>query len=138
MSSNMNIGEAALASGVTAKMIRHYEEIGLIPAVARTDAGYRRYSEREIHLLRFIRQCRVLGFSIKQSADLMGLWLDQERPSSKVKQLARTHIDELDGKIAELQSMKATLEKLVRHCHGDNRPDCPILDALGAQTPCCD
>jgi Cu(I)-responsive transcriptional regulator len=138
MSSNMNIGDAALASGVSAKMIRHYEEIGLIPAVNRSDAGYRRYSEREIHLLRFIRQCRVLGFSMKQTADLMGLWLNQERPSSKVKQLAKAHIDELDAKIAELQSMKVTLEQLVQHCHGDHRPDCPILDALSDQTRCCD
>jgi len=133
---SMNIGDAATTSGVSAKMIRHYEEIGLIPAVARTDAGYRRYSERDIHLLRFIRQGRVLGFSIKQIADLMGLWLDQARPSSKVKQLAKEHIHELDEKIRELQTMKSTLEQLVLHCHGDARPDCPILDALGNQASC--
>ena len=132
----MNIGEAALASGVSAKMIRHYEEIGLVPVVARSEAGYRRYGERDIHLLRFIRQSRVLGFSMKQIADLMGLWLDQARPSSKVKQMAKTHIAELDGKIRELQAMKSTLEQLVQHCHGDARPDCPILDALGNEAGC--
>ena len=127
----MNIGEAAQASGVSAKMIRHYEEIGLIPKVTRTEAGYRVYSERDIHLLRFVRQARVLGFSMKQIGDLMGLWLDQSRPSSKVKQLATEHIRELDEKILELQTMKSTLEQLARDCHGDARPDCPILDALG-------
>jgi len=134
---NMNIGEAAQASGVSAKMIRHYEEIGLMPKVARTEAGYRRYSEREVHLLRFIRQCRTLGFSMQQTGDLMGLWLDQSRSSAKVKQLANSHIEELDAKIHELQTMRSTLEQLVQHCHGDGRPDCPILDALGGQPSCC-
>lgn len=133
---NMNIGEAAQASGVSAKMIRHYEEIGLMPKVARTEAGYRRYSEREVHLLRFIRQCRTLGFSMQQTGDLMGLWLDQSRSSAKVKQLANNHITELDAKIHELQTMRSTLEQLVQHCHGDGRPDCPILDALGGQPSC--
>jgi Cu(I)-responsive transcriptional regulator len=132
---SMNIGDAAQASGVSAKMIRHYEEIGLVPKVARTDAGYRIYSERDVHLLRFIRQARVLGFSMKQIADLMGLWLDQSRPSRKVKQLANEHIAELDAKIHELQAMKSTLQHLAHDCHGDNRPDCPILDALGAELP---
>lgn len=130
----MNIGEAAQASGVSAKMIRHYEEIGLIPTVARTDAGYRVYAERDVHLLRFVRQARVLGFSMKQIVDLMGLWLDQSRPSRKVKQLAQEHIRELDEKINELQAMKSTLEQLAQNCHGDARPDCPILDALGNHT----
>ena len=127
---HMNIGQAAQASQVSAKMIRHYEEIGLMPAVARSEAGYRLYSEKEIHLLRFIRQSRLLGFSMKQITDLMGLWLDQSRPSSKVKQLANEHIEELDTKIREMQAMKSTLEQLVQHCRGDARPDCPILDAL--------
>lgn len=133
----MNIGEAASASGVTAKMIRHYEETGLIPKVGRTDAGYRVYSERDVHLLRFIRQSRQLGFSMKQIADLIGLWLDQSRPSRKVKQLAQAHIGELDQRIRELQAMKSTLEQLAHNCHGDSRPDCPILDALGADDGCC-
>jgi Cu(I)-responsive transcriptional regulator len=132
---SMNIGEAAQASGVSAKMIRHYEDIGLVPKVARTDAGYRIYGERDVHLLRFIRQGRVLGFSMKQIGDLMGLWLDQSRPSRKVKQLANDHIAELDIKIRELQAMKSTLQRLAHDCHGDSRPDCPILDALGAELP---
>ncbi|MCW5299377.1 Cu(I)-responsive transcriptional regulator [Herbaspirillum lusitanum] len=131
----MNIGEAAQASGVSAKMIRHYEDIGLVPKVARTDAGYRIYGERDVHLLRFIRQGRVLGFSMKQIGDLMGLWLDQSRPSRKVKQLANDHIAELDIKIRELQAMKSTLQRLAHDCHGDSRPDCPILDALGSGLP---
>ena len=136
MSPHMNIGQAAQASGVYAKMIRHYEDIGLLPKVSRSDAGYRLYGERDVHLLRFIRQCRALGFSMKQIVDLMGLWLDQSRPSSKVKHLANAHIHELDVKIRELQAMKTTLEELVQHCHGDGRPDCPILDALGQQPAC--
>jgi len=136
MSPHMNIGQAAQASGVSAKMIRHYEDIGLLPKVSRSDAGYRLYGERDVHLLRFIRQCRALGFSMKQIVDLMGLWLDQSRPSSKVKHLANAHIHELDVKIRELQAMKTTLEELVQHCHGDGRPDCPILDALGQQPAC--
>ncbi|NQE51410.1 Cu(I)-responsive transcriptional regulator [Herbaspirillum rubrisubalbicans] len=133
----MNIGEAASASGVSAKMIRHYEETGLIPKAGRTDAGYRVYGQRDVHLLRFVRQARQLGFSMAQVSDLIGLWLDQSRPSRKVKQLAQTHIGELDQRIHELQTMKATLERLVQHCHGDHRPDCPILDALGAEQDCC-
>jgi Cu(I)-responsive transcriptional regulator len=137
MSRTMNIGEAAQASGVSAKMIRHYEEAALIPKMARSENGYRRYSERDVHLLRFIRQCRVLGFSMKQIADLMGLWLDQSRPSSKVKQLACEHIATLDAKIHELQTMKSTLENLVQHCRGDARPDCPILDGLEHGHSCC-
>ncbi|BEV14705.1 Cu(I)-responsive transcriptional regulator [Herbaspirillum sp. DW155] len=131
----MNIGEAARASGVSAKMIRHYEETGLIPKAGRTDAGYRVYSQRDVHLLRFIRQARQLGFSMAQVSDLIGLWLDQSRSSRKVKQLAQTHIGELDQRIRELQTMKSTLERLVHDCHGDHRPDCPILDALGSD--CC-
>ncbi len=133
----MNIGEAATASGVSAKMIRHYEETGLIPKVGRTDAGYRVYAERDVHLLRFIRQARQLGFSMGQVSDLIGLWLDQSRSSRKVKQLAQSHIGELEQRIRELQTMKGTLERLVHDCHGDNRPDCPILDALGAEPGCC-
>jgi Cu(I)-responsive transcriptional regulator len=130
----MNIGAAAQASGVSAKMIRHYEEIGLIAPATRTDAGYRTYSERDVHLLRFIRQGRVLGFSMKQITALIGLWLDQSRSSSKVKQLAQEHIRELDEKINELQAMKSTLERLASCCHGDSRPECPILDGLALHT----
>lgn len=134
----MNIGEAAAASGVTAKMIRHYEEMALIPAVSRTAAGYRMYSERDVHNLRFIRRARNLGFSIKQIGDLLGLWRDQSRASAKVKALAQEHITELEQKIAEMQTMKAELERLASHCHGDGRPDCPILDGLaGEHDSCC-
>lgn len=128
----LNIGDAAQASGVSAKMIRHYEDIGLIKKVKRTDAGYRTYGETEIHVLRFIKQARALGFSMKQIAELLGLWQDRKRRSSKVKQLALEHIQELDAKIRDMQVMKATLEGLVAHCHGDERPDCPILEQLAS------
>jgi Cu(I)-responsive transcriptional regulator len=132
--SAMNIGEAAAASGVTAKMIRHYEDMQLIPPAARTLSGYRTYSERDVHNLRFIRRARDLGFSIRQIADLLGLWRDQSRSSAKVKALALEHIAELEQKIAQMQAMKAELERLAHCCHGDQRPDCPILDGLsGAQ-----
>lgn len=128
----MNIGQAAQASGVSAKMIRHYESLGLIAAPARTEAGYRVYGDREVHLLRFIRHSRDLGFSLAQTAELLGLWQDRARPSRQVRALAQAHLDELDAKLAELQAMKATLAHLVQCCHGDDRPDCPILDTLAA------
>lgn len=128
----MNIGQAARASGVSAKMIRHYESLGLIAAPARTEAGYRVYGDREVHLLRFIRHSRDLGFSLAQTAELLGLWQDRARPSRQVRALAQAHLDELDAKLAELQAMKATLAHLVQCCHGDDRPDCPILDTLAA------
>ena len=126
----VNIGAAAKASGVTAKMIRHYEEIGLIPQAKRTDSGYRRYSSNDVHTLRFIRQARVLGFSIKQIETLLGLWQNRRRASATVKRLAMEHVAELERKISEMQVMKATLEQLATNCHGDGRPECPILDGL--------
>jgi len=129
---SLNIGRAADASGVSAKMIRHYEDIGLIPRARRTEAGYRTYSGNEIHELRFIKQARNLGFSTKQIAQLLKLWRDRRRPSGKVKQLTLEHIRELDEKIREMQAMKATLEHLAQHCHGDDRPDCPILEELAS------
>ena len=128
----MNIGQAAQASGVSAKMIRHYEGLGLIAAPPRTDAGYRVYGDREVHLLRFIRHSRDLGFSLEQIRALLGLWQDQARPSREVRALAQAHLTELEAKLAELQAMKATLAHLVHCCHGDDRPDCPILDTLAA------
>jgi MerR family gold-responsive transcriptional activator of gol and ges genes len=128
----MNIGEAAKHSGVSAKMIRHYEGIGLIPKAARTYSGYRTYSGKDVHTLRFIRQARNLGFSVKQIGQLLGLWRNQRRPSSKVKALAIAHIAELDARIAEMQAMKRTLQELAAHCHGDDRPECPILEGLAA------
>jgi len=126
----MNIGEAARASGVSAKMIRHYEAVGLLPAARRTEAGYRLYSEREVHVLRFVRRARDLGFSIVEIGELVGLWQDRRRSSRQVKALAERHIRELEEKAAQLLSMKTTLEHLVHCCHGDERPDCPILDTL--------
>ncbi len=128
--SSMTIGEAARASGVSAKMIRHYEQVGLFPEPRRTDAGYRLYSEAEVHTLRFIRQSRELGFSIRQIGELVGLWQDRTRPSRQVKALAQAHIRELEQKLKELAAMKATLEDLVECCRGDDRPDCPILQGL--------
>ena len=128
----MNIGEAAAASGVSAKMIRHYESIGLLPEAERTESGYRQYGERELHTLRFVRRSRDLGFSLDEIKQLLALWQDRSRPSREVKALAQAHVKALDEKIAEMQAMKATLQNLVQHCHGDDRPDCPILESLEA------
>lgn len=128
----MNIGEAARASGVSAKMIRHYESVGLLPAALRTSAGYRQYGDRDVHTLRFIRHARDLGFGIGQIHELLNLWNDRLRPSRQVKALAQSHIDTLSRKIRELQAMQQTLQHLVHGCHGDDRPDCPILDGLAS------
>lgn len=133
MSNPMNIGEAAKASGVSAKMIRHYESVGLFPQAARTDSGYRQYTDKEIGTLRFIRQSRDLGFSIEQIRELLGLWQNRRRSSRQVKALAQAHIEELDAKLKELQAMKATLAHLVHCCHGDDRPDCPIIETLAGE-----
>ena len=130
----MNIGQAATASGVSAKMIRHYEQVGLFPEPGRTDAGYRQFSEKEVHTLRFIRQARDLGFSIHQIGELVGLWQNRRRPSRQVKALAEAHIKELEQKAQDLLAMKATLENLVQFCHGDDRPECPILENLAAES----
>ena len=128
----MNIGQAAQASGVTAKMIRYYESIGLMPPSPRSEAGYRRYSEQDLHLLRFIRQARRLGFGIDQIRQLLALWQDRGRSSAQVKALAQSHVDELNQRIGELVAMRDTLSHLAMHCHGDDRPDCPILDGLAS------
>ena len=125
-----NIGEASELTGVSAKMIRHYEGIGLIPAASRTFANYRLYNDADIHRLRFIKRSRNLGFSMKQIEALLGLWNDPSRASAQVKKLAKAHAEELAQKVRELQAMQRTLENLARHCHGDQRPDCPILDDL--------
>ena len=125
-----NIGEAAQASGVSSKMIRHYEQIGLLPKAARTASGYRIYREADIHQLRFVRRGRDLGFSMKEIAALLGLWNNRRRASANVKVLAAKHVADLDARIAELKAMRATLENLVAHCHGDQRPECPILEDL--------
>lgn len=127
---DLNIGQAAKASGVTAKMIRHYEAIGLLPAARRTAAGYRVYGDAEVRVLQFIHRGRALGFSLEQIGNLLALWQDKARASADVRRLARAHIDELDRKIAELEAMKRTLASLADSCHGDARSDCPILDDL--------
>jgi MerR family copper efflux transcriptional regulator len=128
----MNIGQAAAASGVTAKMIRHYEELKLLRPATRTAAGYRVYDEKEVHTLRFIRRARDLGFSIKEIEALLALWQNRHRASADVRRLAGEHLAALERKIQELQAMRRTLEQLIHHCHGDERPDCPILDDLEA------
>ena len=125
-----NIGEASRLTGVTAKMIRHYEEIGLIPAAGRTFAGYRLYGESDLHRLRFVKRARSLGFSIKDIESLLSLWSNPKRASRDVKRLAQAHADELERKIAEMQAMQRTLTDLAHRCHGDARPDCPVLDDL--------
>lgn len=125
-----NIGEASALTGVSAKMIRHYEAIGLIPPASRTFANYRLYNDADLHRLRFIRRARNLGFPMKQIEVLLGLWGDPQRSSAEVKRLAQAHSDELAARIAEMQAMQRTLQSLAAHCHGDHRPDCPILDDL--------
>jgi MerR family copper efflux transcriptional regulator len=129
----MNIGEAAKASGVSAKMIRHYEEAGLIPAATRTESNYRVYSTNDVAMLHFIKQARRLGFAMKQIALLLSLWQDRSRSSREVKALAREHVDELNLRIRELTEMRDTLDDLVKHCRGDSRPECPILEGISAQ-----
>ncbi|WP_297833031.1 Cu(I)-responsive transcriptional regulator [Thermomonas sp.] len=125
-----NIGQASESSGVSTKMIRHYEQIGLMPEAARTFANYRLYSDTDLHRLRFIKRARSLGFSLDRIRDLLKLWDDPHRASSEVKRLARAHAAELGEKIRELQSMQRTLETLAKRCHGDDRPSCPILEDL--------
>ena len=126
----VDIGRAADASGVSAKMIRHYESIDLLPRASRTAANYRVYAPNDIHVLRFIRRARALGFSIDEIRELLGLWRNKSRSSAAVKKIAGKHVRELKAKIAELNAMVETLEHLARHCHGDERPECPILDEL--------
>lgn len=126
----MNISQAAEASGLTPRMIRHYEKIGLLPGTLRTAAGYRLFNEQDLHTLRFIQRARSLGFSIEQIGQLLALWQDRERSSAVVKQLARQHLRELEDKIAGLQAMHDSLSELASCCLGDERPDCPILERL--------
>lgn len=126
----MNIGEAAKASGVSVKMVRHYESIGLLPKAARSFGNYRLYGDNEVHTLRFIKRARALGFPMDDIKELVGLWKNKSRSSAAVKKIAGKHVEALQQKIAELKSMSVTLEHLMRHCHGDHRPDCPILEDL--------
>lgn len=126
----MNIGAAARRSGVPAKTIRYYEEIGLIPKAGRTAGGYRDYDNQDVEMLRFIQRSRALGFPVKEVAELLALWRDRSRSSAQVKELALHRIADIDTKIAELKSIRQTLTDLARRCHGDDRPDCPILEDL--------
>ncbi len=128
----MTIGEVASASGVSAKMIRHYESIGLTAPVGRTEAGYRTYCEQDVRKLQFIHRGRELGFSLDQIRDLLALWQDRQRASKDVQQLAQQHIEELDRKIAAMDAMRRTLLQLAQSCHGDSRSECPILDDLAS------
>jgi Cu(I)-responsive transcriptional regulator len=130
MAAMMNIGTASRESGVSVKMMRHYESIGLLPKAARTEGNYRLYGPNDVHILRFIRRARSLGFSMDEIRELLGLWQSKSRSSVAVKKIARRHVDELKAKIAELEAMVSTLEHLMHHCHGDHRPECPILDDL--------
>ncbi|AUG38970.1 MULTISPECIES: Cu(I)-responsive transcriptional regulator [Pseudomonas] len=132
----MNIGQAARKSGLSAKMIRYYESIGLLRPAHRSDSGYRLYGDDDLHSLAFIKRSRDLGFSLEEVGKLLTLWQDRQRASADVKALARQHIDELNRKIAELAGLRDTLQDLVKHCHGDHRPDCPILKDL-ASGGCC-
>ncbi|CAN7171328.1 Cu(I)-responsive transcriptional regulator [Paraburkholderia hospita] len=130
----MNIGEVAKSSGMSAKMIRHYEETGLIRAAARTGSNYRVYTSRDVQVLRFIQQARHLGFSTRQIAVLLALWEDHSRTSGEVKRLANAHIADLNLRIQELMEMRDTLQHLAAHCKGDSRPDCPILEKMAGET----
>lgn len=127
---HLNIGEAARRAEVSAKMVRHYESLGLLPAVARTGAGYRQYSEPEVHTLRFIKRSRDLGFSMAEISELVGLWQNRRRASASVRRIAQRHADDLAHRIAAMQDMRKTLAHLIHCCHGDDRPDCPILEDL--------
>ncbi|MDA0366971.1 MAG: Cu(I)-responsive transcriptional regulator [Proteobacteria bacterium] len=126
----MNIGEASAETGVTAKSIRYYESIDLIPPAERSESGYRQYSARDIQTLHFIKRSRGLGFSVAEVAELLSLYRDRKRASGEVKGIVETHLDEIDQKITELESIRTTLRNLADRCHGDDRPDCPILDDL--------
>ena len=129
----MNIGEVAAATGLPAKTIRYYESAGLIEPPARSEGNYRRYEDRHVQTLRFIQHARGLGFSVKEVAALVTLWRDKRRASADVRRLAATHLKEIDARIAELKRMRQTLEGLVERCHGDHRPDCPILNELAEE-----
>jgi MerR family transcriptional regulator, copper efflux regulator len=128
----MNIGEAAARSGVSAKMVRHYESLGLLPRIERTEAGYRQYGDKEVYTLRFIRRARDLGFSMVEISQLLKLWQNRRRASADVRRIAQRHVQDLERRIAEMVSMKRTLEHLIHGCHGDERPECPILDELSS------
>ena len=126
----VNIGTAARLSGVSAKMLRHYESLGLLSGVARTDSGYRQYGPAEVHTLRFIKRGRDLGFAMAEIAELVNLWQNRSRTSASVKRIAQQHLDELAARIEAMQAMQRSLQALLCDCQGDDRPECPILDDL--------
>ncbi len=126
----MNIGEASKISGISAKLIRHYESIGLIPKAKRTNSGYRNYAQTDVHMLCFVQRSRNLGFSMKEIKKLVNLWMNPSRASSEVKALTVAHIKNLEQKIKDLQTIRSSLQVLAKSCHGDNRPSCPILKDL--------
>lgn len=126
----MNIGELANKSGVNSKMIRRYEELGILPKPRRSDSGYRQYGENDVHNAKFVKRARELGFSMKDIKTLLSLWRNKNRSSSQVKKIATKHIDELESKLSEINLMLVTLKNLANHCHGDDRPNCPILEEL--------
>jgi len=130
MSTPVQIGEAARLAGVSAKMVRHYESLGLLGGVQRSNSGYRLYAQADVHRLRFIRRGRELGFSMAEIAELLGLWGNQDRTSASVKRIAQQHVDELSRRIAAMQAMQRSLQQLLLCCSGDERPECPILDDL--------
>lgn len=138
---SMHIGQAAQASGVSAKMIRYYEQNGLLPTAVRTEAGYRCYSDQDVHRLQFIRRARDLGFSVPEIRELLDLWDDRSRHSADVRRIAQAHIQALEQRIEHLRQMRGSLQDLVHACHGDSRPDCPILQGLAEpiaqQSACC-
>ncbi|OGB32704.1 MAG: Cu(I)-responsive transcriptional regulator [Burkholderiales bacterium RIFCSPLOWO2_12_FULL_61_40] len=131
----VTIGTAARLSQVSAKMVRYYESLGLLQSVARTDSGYRQYTQAEVRTLQFIKRGRALGFSMAEIAELVGLWHNRSRASASVKRIAQSHVDALAQRIEAMQAMQRTLAHLLDHCHGDERPDCPILDDLAGH--CC-
>ena len=133
MNDALSIGAASKASGVSAKMIRHYESIGLLPAAQRSNGNYRLYGRQDVHNLRFIHRARSLGFPLETIRELLALWRNRQRSSSQVKKLALTHVATLEAKIAEMQEMAAALKHLAQNCHGDERPDCPILEGLASE-----
>jgi len=130
----VSISHAAELSGISAKMVRHYESLGLLPRVARTDSGYRQYSEADVHTLRFIKRSRDLGFLMAEIAELVTLWQNRRRTSASVKRIAQKHVTELAQRIKAMQAMQRSLQQLLHHCHGDERPECPILDDLASQS----
>jgi Cu(I)-responsive transcriptional regulator len=131
----LNIGETAARTGLSPKMIRYYEDQGLFAPHGRSAAGYRQYDEQDLHALHFIRSARELGFSLRQIAALTDLWRNRQRTSGEVKDLALAHIEALEAKAATLQRMAASLRELAQRCHGDERPECPILEGLADQSP---